>query len=151
MIKPPLLKAGATIGIVAPSYHLDRKIYECTINIFTERGFKIVKGESIDLVENLYSGSAATRAQDLMEMFKNPNIDAILCTRGGYGANRVLPLLDYDVIKANPKIFIGYSDITALLTSITQRTGLVTFHGPMLVTYKNGFIKYNYTLSLIHI
>jgi len=145
MIKPPRLKAGATIGIVAPSYHLDRKIYERTSAIFTKHGFKIVKSQSIDLVENLYSGSAVARAQDLMGMFKNPNIDAIICARGGYGANRVLPLLDYDGIKANPKIFIGYSDITAFLTSITQKTGLVTFHGPMLVTYKNGFIKYNYT------
>ena len=77
-------------------------------------------------------------------MFADPNIDAIFCARGGYGANRVLPLLNYDLIKENPKIFIGYSDITAYLTSITQKTELITFHGPMLVSYKHGFIDYNF-------
>ena len=145
MIKPPRLKAEATIGIISPSYYLESKIYKRTVDIFIQRGFNILKGDSVDLIENLYSGSPVARAQDIMKMFANPKVDAIICARGGYGANRVLPLLDYDVIKANPKIFIGYSDITALLTSITQKTGLVTFHGPMLVTYKNGFIKYNYT------
>ena len=69
-----------------------------------------------------------------------------MCARGGYGANRVLPLLDYDLIRKNPKIFIGYSDITAYLTSITQKTNLVTFHGPMLTTYKKSWINYNYNL-----
>ena len=69
-----------------------------------------------------------------------------MCARGGYGANRVLPLLDFNLIKQNPKIFIGYSDITAYLTSITQQTDLVTFHGPMLTTYKKSWIDYNYNL-----
>jgi muramoyltetrapeptide carboxypeptidase len=79
-------------------------------------------------------------------MFENSRIDAIMCARGGYGANRVLPLLNYDLIKENPKIFIGYSDITAYLTSITQKTKLVTFHGPMLTTYKNSWVEYNYSI-----
>ena len=79
-------------------------------------------------------------------MFANSDIDAIFCARGGYGANRVLPLLDYNLIKENPKIFIGYSDITALLTSITQKTSMVTFHGPMLTTYKDSWVEYNYSL-----
>ena len=76
-------------------------------------------------------------------MFSDPNIDAIFCARGGYGANRVLPLLDYDLIQSKPKIFMGYSDVTAFLTSITQKTGLVTFHGPMLSTFKNKLVPYN--------
>ena len=76
-------------------------------------------------------------------MFSDPNIDAIFCARGGYGANRVLPLLDYDLIQSKPKIIMGYSDITAFLTSITQKTGLVTFHGPMLSTFKNTLVPYN--------
>ena len=79
-----------------------------------------------------------------MNMFMNPEIDAIVCARGGYGANRVEPLLDYDIIKANPKIFMGYSDITAYCTSITQKTGLVTFQGPMLVTHKDEELEYNF-------
>ena len=77
-------------------------------------------------------------------MFLDPSIDAILCARGGYGANKVIPLLDYELIKRHPKIFMGYSDITAYLISITQRTELITFHGPMLASYKHGFVEYNY-------
>jgi muramoyltetrapeptide carboxypeptidase len=79
-------------------------------------------------------------------MFANSDIDAIICARGGYGANRVLPLLDYDLINSNPKIFMGYSDITAYLTSISQKTGLVTFHGPMLSSFKKGLVDFNFDL-----
>jgi len=144
MIKPPRLKPGSTIGIVSPSYHINEDVYKRTSKIFTERGYKIIEGKSVKLNDNLYSGTPLERANDINAMFGNPNVDAIICARGGYGANRVLPLLDYEVIQQNPKIFMGYSDITAYLTSITQKTGLVTFHGPMLVTYKKGFIEYNY-------
>lgn len=144
MIKPPRLKPGSTIGIVSPSYHIDEDVYKRTTQIFIERGFNIIEGKSVRLTNNLYSGTPEQRAQDIIDMFINPEIDAIICARGGYGANRVLPLLDFKVIKQNPKIFMGYSDITTYLTSITQKTELVTFHGPMLVTYKNGFIKYNF-------
>lgn len=145
MIKPPRLKAGATIGIVSPSYQIDEDVLKRTTQIFKERGFNIIEGKSVRLTDNLYSGTSEQRAQDIMDMFTNSEIDAIICARGGYGANRVLPLLDFEVIKQNPKIFMGYSDITAYLSSIAQRTGLVTFHGPMLVTYKDGFVDYNYS------
>lgn len=144
MIKPPKLNPGATIGIVSPSYQIDEDVLKRTTQIFIERGFNIIEGKSVRLTDNLYSGTPKQRAQDIMDMFLNSAVDAIICARGGYGANRVLPLLDFEVIKQNPKIFMGYSDITAYLSSITQKTGLITFHGPMLVTYKNGFIEYNY-------
>ena len=78
-----------------------------------------------------------------MAMFTDPSIDAIVCARGGYGGNRVLPLLDYDVIRDNPKIFVGYSDATGALSSIAQRAGLVTFHGPMLTTWGRKTVDYN--------
>ena len=148
MIKPPKLKPGATIGIVSPSYHINEDVYKQTVQIFIERGFNIIEGKSVRLANNLFSGTPAQRAQDIMDMFTNSTVDAIVCARGGYGANRVVPLLDYDIIQQNPKIFMGYSDITAYLTSITQKTGLVTFQGPMLVTYKNGFIEYNFSYFL---
>ena len=76
-------------------------------------------------------------------MFRDTSIDAILCARGGYGGNRVWPLLDYEAIRANPKIFVGFSDTTGTLTSIAQRAGLVCFHGPMLSTYGKHTIDYN--------
>lgn len=145
MIKPPKLKPKATIGIVNPSYWLAEEKYEQTANIFTDRGFTIVRGKSTFLKEDLYGGTPIDRAEDIMDMFQNPDIDAIICARGGYGANRVLHLLDYETIKANPKIFMGYSDITAFNTSITQKTRLVTFHGPMLVTFNDGFVSYDYS------
>lgn len=81
------------------------------------------------------SGKDEMRAKELMSMFSNEDFDAVFCARGGYGAMRILEHLDFDVFKENPKIFIGYSDITTLHVAIHQRTGLVTFHGPSLEGY----------------
>ena len=146
MIKPKLLNADSTIGIVSPSYWLDKKVLKKTVQYFTDLGYKIEIGLSNTLRWGPFAGTPQQRADDLHRMFSNPKIDAVMCARGGYGANRVLPLLDYDLLQKNPKIFIGYSDITAYLTSITQQTSLVTFHGPMLTTYKKSWINYNYNL-----
>lgn len=144
MIKPLRLKPGGTIGIVNPSYWLKEEFLIKTVKIMEAHGYKIQLGKSTKLKDNLFAGTPEERAADLMNMFMNPEIDAIVCARGGYGANRVEPLLDYDLIKANPKIFMGYSDITAYSTSITQKTGLVTFQGPMLVTHKDEELEYNF-------
>ncbi len=144
MFKPHALKPNSTIGIVSPSYWLKPEILEKAVSIFNDKGYKLVLGQSVSSKDGHFSGTPQERADDINDMFANPRIDVIICARGGYGANRVLPLLDYDLIKANPKIFMGYSDITAFLTSITQKTGLITFHGPMLTTYKNGIVDYNF-------
>ena len=146
MIKPKPLKENCTIGIVSPSYWLDEKNLNKTAKFFQDIGYNIDIGSSNNLKWGPFAGTPQKRADDLHRMFADPDIDAIMCARGGYGANRVLPLLDYDLIQQNPKIFIGYSDITAYLTSITQKTNLVTFHGPMLTTYKKSWINYNYNL-----
>jgi muramoyltetrapeptide carboxypeptidase len=146
MIKPKALHKNSTIGIVSPSYWLDGEILSLTSKYFTNLGYKLKFGKSNDLKWGPFAGLPEQRADDINEMFANSDIDAIFCARGGYGANRVLPLLDYNLIKENPKIFIGYSDITALLTSITQKTSIVTFHGPMLTTYRDSWVEYNYSL-----
>ena len=146
MIKPKSIKVNSTIGVVSPSYWLDENVLKNTAKFFTELGYNIEISESNSLQWGPFAGTPQERADDLHRMFVNPKIDAVMCARGGYGANRVLPLLDYDLIRKNPKIFIGYSDITAYLTSITQQTNLVTFHGPMLTTYKKSWVKYNYNL-----
>ena len=146
MIKPKALHKNSTIGIVSPSYWLDGKILSLTSKYFANLGYKLKFGKSNDLKWGPFAGLPEQRADDINEMFGSSDIDAIFCARGGYGANRVLPLLDYNLIKENPKIFIGYSDITALLTSITQKTSLVTFHGPMLTTYRDSWVEYNYSL-----
>jgi muramoyltetrapeptide carboxypeptidase len=146
MIKPSALKPNATIGIVSPSSWLNEPDLKTAVSVFENKGYKLVLGKSVFLKEFTYAGTPQERADDINNMFANPDIDAIICARGGYGANRVLPLLDYDLIQENPKIFMGYSDITAFLISITQKTGLVTFHGPMLTTFKKGMVNYNFDL-----
>ena len=146
MIKPKPIKVNSTIGVVSPSYWLDENVLKNTAKFFTDLGYNIKISKSSSLQWGPFAGTPQERADDLHRMFADPKIDAIMCARGGYGANRVLPLLDYDLIRKNPKIFIGYSDVTAYLTSITQKTNLVTFHGPMLTTYKKSWINYNYNL-----
>ena len=146
MIKPKALQKNSTIGIVSPSYWLEETILKKTTRFFTDLGYKIKISASNNLQWGPFAGTPQERADDLHRMFTDPDIDAVMCARGGYGANRVLPLLDYELIRKNPKIFIGYSDITAYLTSITQQTNLVTFHGPMLTTYKSSWVDYNYDL-----
>ncbi|MBL7013009.1 MAG: LD-carboxypeptidase [Candidatus Marinimicrobia bacterium] len=146
MIKPNALKPHATIGIVSPSSWINESDLKTAVSAFEEKGYNIVLGESVFLKKDTYAGTPEQRANDMNGMFANPKIDAIICARGGYGANRVLPLLDYELIMTNPKIFMGYSDITAFLTSITQKTNLITFHGPMLTTFKNGVVNYNFEL-----
>ena len=146
MIKPKSIKVNSTIGVVSPSYWLDENVLKNTAKFFTDIGYNIKISKSNSLQWGPFAGTPQERADDLHRMFADPKIDAVMCARGGYGANRVLPLLDYDLIRKNPKIFIGYSDVTAYLTSITQKTNLVTFHGPMLTTYKKSWINYNYNL-----
>lgn len=143
MIKPHAINERSTIGLVAPSYWMKPRVLKKSLSFFESIGFKTILGKTAILRSGSFAGTPEERAQDLMEMFLKPSVEAIVCIRGGYGMNRVLPLLDYDIIKKHPKIVIGYSDITSLLTSITQRTELVTFHGPMLISFKNGIVKYN--------
>ena len=144
MIKPSMLKPGCQIGVVSPSYWLKKQYMEKTSKFFQDKGYTMVMGNSNSMKWGPFAGTPQERADDIHHMFSNPKIEAIICARGGYGANRVLPLLDYNLIRDNPKIFMGYSDITAYLTSITQKTGLVTFHAPMMVSYKKGFVNYNF-------
>ena len=141
--KPKRLTAGARIGVVNPAYWMEPERLRRAVGVFENLGYEMVLGKSTALKENKYAGSAEERAADIMAMFRDSSIDAIISARGGYGGNRVLPLLDYDVIRENPKIFIGYSDITGYLTSMAQQSGLITFHGPMLSTFGKLTTQYN--------
>jgi muramoyltetrapeptide carboxypeptidase len=142
-IRPARLHAGARIGVVCPAYWLEPERLQRATGVFENLGYQIVLGKTCQLKDNIYAGSPEARAADVMAMFSDSSIDMILCARGGYGGNRVLPLLDYDVIRQNPKIFVGYSDVTGPLNSIAQRTGLVTFHGPMLTTFGEETVQFN--------
>jgi len=146
MIRPKALLKGGTIGVVCPSKWAPKEELKAVQKIYESHGYKIKYGKSPFLRDNQFAGTPEERARDIEKMFPDPDVDAIVCARGGYGANRVIPLLDYNVIRQNPKIIMGYSDITALLHSINQQTGLITFHGPMFVTYKQEFIPYNWEM-----
>jgi len=121
--KPKRLTTGARIGVVSPAYWLEPERLQRAVGVFEDLGYEMVLGKSTGLKENKYAGSADLRAADIMDMFRDSSIDAIISARGGYGGNRVLPLLDYDIIRENPKIFIGYSDITGYLASMAQQSG----------------------------
>ena len=142
--RPPRLKDGARIGIVNPAYWLEPERMQRAVRAFEGQGFELKLGNSTNLRQDIYAGPPEARAADLMAMFTDPSIDAIICARGGYGGNRVLPLLDYEAIRLNPKIFVGYSDTTGLLTSIAQRSRLVTYHGPMLTTWGEHTVAFNF-------
>jgi muramoyltetrapeptide carboxypeptidase len=131
-IKPKRLYPGDTIGVIAPASPGDSILNTAGIRWLEERGFRVQLGNSVDQTFGYLSGPDALRAADINAMFASPAIDGIICLRGGYGTMRLLELLDYNLIRSHPKVFIGYSDITALHTSIGQHTGLVTFHGPMV-------------------
>ena len=131
-VKPRALKKGGTIGIIAPASppSSTEKIFKGAE--YLERlGYRIKFGKHVEKVYGYLAGSDQERADDINDMFKDEEIKAIIAVRGGYGTPRILPLLDYAAIKRNPKILVGYSDLTALQLALFKRTGLVTFSGPM--------------------
>ncbi len=131
---PKKIKQGDTIGIIAPSrpiYNIDDKI-KAGIKTLQALGYKVVLGKNLQKQFYYSAGTAQERADDLNEMFSNQEIDMILCATGGITSNQILPYIDFETIRKNPKPFIGYSDITTLLLAIYEKTGLVTFHGPDL-------------------
>lgn len=131
-MKPPALRPGGRIGIIAPAglTSLEKSIR--ALAYFTKSGYDWVCGQSIWQQHGYFAGRDEVRLADLMEMFIRPDIDAIFCMRGGYGTMRLLDDIDYETIRQHPKPFVGYSDITALLIALYQQSGLHTFHGPMV-------------------
>jgi muramoyltetrapeptide carboxypeptidase len=131
-LKPPALRPGDTIAIVAPASNVKRENLESGCAALRRAGYNPIYLDSI-LDQDLYfAGSIDRRLRELDEMFTRDDVRAIVCARGGYGANYLLDKVSPDKIKANPKIFVGYSDLTALITYLYDAIGLVTFHGPMV-------------------
>lgn len=130
MLYPKRLAPGSTIGLVAPaSPSRDDDDIRMAGEVLESLGFRVKESDNLYRRHGYLAGSDAERAADLNAMFADDGVDAIIALRGGYGASRILPLLDYDLIRQNPKILLGYSDITALLNGIFTQTGLITFHG----------------------
>jgi muramoyltetrapeptide carboxypeptidase len=131
-IKPRRLDAGATLAIVSPASAVKPDRVQAGAARLEELGYRVVvMPHVLDRGPLYYAGTAADRAADLMAAFADRNIDGIICARGGWGSAELLPLLDAAQVRANPKVFVGYSDHTALHIWMQRETGLVTFHGPM--------------------
>jgi muramoyltetrapeptide carboxypeptidase len=150
-IIPSALKAGDTIGLVCPAHPL---LSQTDLDIARETlqalGFNVKLGKYIGNRYGYLAGNDKDRADDLLEMFKDTSVNGILAIHGGWGCARILPYLDFDVIKNNPKVIIGYSDITALLNAIYAKTGLVTFHGPVASSTWNAFTVDHFKQLLIN-
>lgn len=130
-VKPPVLRDGDTVGIVAPASNIKRADLEAGCEALRRAGYNPIYSESILEKDLYFAGSVERRARELHDMFARKDVRAIVCARGGYGANYLLNALDLNVIRKNPKVFVGYSDLTSLLTYFTDSASLVTFHGPM--------------------
>jgi muramoyltetrapeptide carboxypeptidase len=133
---PRALKAGDTVGLITPSTYTSDPDELAFAKRFCEFfGLKWKMGKHVGQRYGYLAGTAEQRVEDLNAMFADHEVAGIFCIRGGYGSAQMLPLLDYDSIRRNPKVFLGYSDITALHTAIGRKTGLVTFHGPVSLSH----------------
>jgi len=128
------LAPGDTIAIVAPSAPLAGEELQKSRIFLETLGYHVVLGKTVTSDWGYLAGRDDMRAADINAAFKDSHIDAVICLRGGYGATRLLDLLDYDSIAAHPKLFIGFSDITALHTALHERCHMATIHGPMALT-----------------
>jgi len=132
-IRPPRLQQGDLLGLISPASPIaDASRIERGVRYLETIGYRVVLGKSITAEHGYLAGTDEQRASDLHTMFENAEVRAIMCIRGGYGSPRLLSLLDYRLIRRNPKIFVGYSDITGLQLALWKKAGLVTFHGPMV-------------------
>jgi muramoyltetrapeptide carboxypeptidase len=134
VIKPEILEKGDVVGIISPSTPIySKKDLSRGIRALEKLGFKPKLAEEALAVSGGYlAGTREQRLKDLHRMFLDDEVKAIFCTGGGYSSLQLLPDIDWDIIQKNPKIFMGYSDITTLLIAMHEKTGMVTFHGPMV-------------------
>ena len=147
-LKPPALRPGDLIGIVAPASNIKTELLEEGCRELEQLGFRTLYRPGITSSYRYFSGTTERRAAEFLEMLRNPEVRAIFCARGGYGSGRIIPYLEPELIRANFKIINGSSDITALL-SFLDRSGVVGFHGPMVATaVRQGESGYNRRLLL---
>ena len=131
-LKPPALRAGDTIAITSPAGAVwDTAQVETFTNILKAFGFKVIWGKTLSEKYGYFAGTDELRAGELNALFADKSIKGVFCMKGGWGCARLLDKLDFEMIRRNPKVLIGFSDITTLLVAITAKTGLVTFHGPV--------------------
>jgi len=140
---------GSIIGLATPAGIADEAQIKKSIETLENWGFKVKPGKYLSARNGYLAGSDAERAEELHALFADPAVKAIQCVRGGYGAMRLLELLDFDLISENRKPFIGYSDISVLLNVLYTKSGLITFHGQMGVTAENVYNKAQFFETLV--
>ncbi len=149
LIRPKALRAGDAIGVITPATEVldpDRlALVERTVKYF---GLQMKRGKNVGRRFATYRESVQARLDDLHEMFRNPEIKAVFAVRGGYGSGQLLDRIDYDLIRRNPKIFAGYSDITAMHLAINKNSRLVTFHGPVILSRFTDYTQQNFRRAL---
>jgi muramoyltetrapeptide carboxypeptidase len=149
IIKPPRLKIGDTVAVTSPAGAVwDAAANEKFKNILEQLGFKVILGKTLTEKFGYFAGSDELRATELTNFFADKNISAISTAKGGWGCARILPLLNYNIIKQNPKPIIGFSDITTLLNAIYAKTNMVTYHGPVGNSGWNTFTTDNFKAVL---
>ena len=141
LIKPKRLAQGDTIGVIAPASGLSSEDFDKALQNLADLGFKTKVGKYARRKTGFLAGTDKERLEDLHWAFSDSDVDAVWCVRGGYGISRLLPAVDYNLIKKNPKIFVGYSDVTALHLAISQNCNLVTFHGPVAASNFSDYTK----------
>lgn len=141
--------SGNTFGIISPASYENPNKIENNINKFKNLGFNLITSEHLFNQYGYLSDTDSNRANDLMNMFLDNRVDGIICYRGGFGSIRILDLLDYTLIKNNPKVFCGYSDITILLNTISNKCKFPCFHSPMINSNFSDAITNNYFLDSV--
>lgn len=142
--RPQILRTGDTIGIVTLGSPLSANAINTGIQTLNNMGFNVVLGKYVYSSNGYLAATEEERASDLMDMFKNPDVKAIIPSRGGVGVAGIIPYLDYSIIAQNPKIVTGYSDITILLNVLYQWADLITFHSLLLIDFKPTTPEYNF-------
>jgi muramoyltetrapeptide carboxypeptidase len=150
LIKPTRLKQGDTIALVTPGSYITEQEKEESINNLRGLGFKVIYTDRLMQKNGYFSATDKERAADLNEMFERKDVQGIMCARGGYGCARILPYLDYDLIKNNPKPLIGFSDVTALQYALYNNSNLITFHGPVSISTFSSFSVKNFKIVLLN-
>lgn len=149
-IKPTRLKKGDTIALVTPGSYITQQEKEESISNLSSLGFNVTYSDRLMQKNGYFSATDEERAADLNEMFERKNVQGIMCARGGYGCARILPYLDYDLIGNNPKVLIGFSDVTALQYAIYKNSSLITFHGPVSISTFSSFSVRNFNNVLLN-
>lgn len=141
LLKPPPLRPGDTIGVIAPAGAVYGDLLAKGVRALEARGFRVLLAEGILARKGYLAGSERQRAETLERFFLRDDIAAIFCARGGFGSIQLLPALDAELIRTHPKIFVGFSDVTALLNWMSQSCGIVAFHGPMVAVEFAGELE----------